>query len=54
MLFLWGGAFLNARIRKQSSFNSITIWLNWKTSTLIDRIKDNKKRPVVKILKQTK
>ena len=51
VISLGGGAFLNAKIRKQSSLNSITVWLNWKTSTLIDRIKDSKKRPVVKNLK---
>ena len=51
VISLGGGAFLNAKIRKQSSFNSITIWLNWKTSTLIDRIKDSKKRPVITNLK---
>ena len=51
VISLGGGAFLNAKIRKQSSLNSITVWLNWKTSTLIDRIKDSKKRPVVTNLK---
>ncbi len=51
VISLGGGAFLNAKIRKQSSLNSITVWLNWKTSTLIDRIKDGKKRPVVTNLK---
>ena len=51
VISLGGGAFLNAKIRKQSSLNSITVWLNWKTSTLIDRIKDSKKRPVVRNLK---
>ena len=51
VISLGGGAFLNAKIRKQSSLNSITIWLYWKTSTLIDRIKNNKKRPVVTNLK---
>ena len=51
VISLGGGAFLNAKIRKKSSLNSITVWLNWKTSTLIDRIKDSKKRPVVTKLK---
>ena len=51
VISLGGGAFLNSKIRKQSSLNSITVWLNWKTSTLIDRIKDSKKRPVVTNLK---
>ena len=51
VISLGGGAFLNAKIRKKSSLNSITVWLNWKTSTLIDRIKDSKKRPVVTNLK---
>ena len=51
VISLGGGAFLNSKIRKQSSLNSITVWLNWKTSTLIDRIKDSKKRPLVTNLK---
>ena len=51
VISLGGGAFLNAKIRKKSSLNSITVWLNWKTSTLIDRIKDSKKRPVITNLK---
>ena len=51
VISLGGGSFLNAKIRKQSSLNSITVWLNWKTSTLINRIKDSKKRPVVTNLK---
>ena len=51
VISLGGGAFLNAKIRKKSSLNSITVWLNWKISTLVDRIKDSKKRPVVTNLK---
>ena len=51
VISLGGGGYINQKIRKQTQLGSITVWLNWKTSTLIDRIKDSKKRPVVTKLK---
>lgn len=51
VISLGGGGYINQKIRKQTQLESITVWLNWKTSTLIDRIKDSKKRPVVTKLK---
>ena len=47
ILSLGGGAFLNSSIRKEISENSLSFWLNWKSSTLIKRIYKNKKRPLV-------
>ena len=41
-----GGGFINPVIRKYCNKNCITIWLNWKDNTLIDRIKNSKKRPL--------
>ena len=51
VISLGGGGYINQKIRKQTQLGSITVWLNWKTSTLIDRIKNSKKRPVVTKLK---
>ena len=51
VISLGGGGYINQKIRKQTQLGSITVWLNWKTSTLIDRIKNSKKRPVVTNLK---
>ena len=51
VIALGGGAYLNRNIRKQTLSKSNTFWLNWNSSTLIKRIKDNKKRPVILNLK---
>ena len=51
MIALGGGAYLNRNIRKQTLAKSTSFWLNWNSSTLIKRIKDNKKRPLVLNLK---
>tara|TARA_B100000963_G_scaffold108909_1_gene94748 strand:+ start:210 stop:722 length:513 start_codon:yes stop_codon:yes gene_type:complete len=51
VIALGGGAYLNRNIRKQTLSKSITFWLNWNSSTLIKRIKNNKKRPLVINLK---
>ena len=51
VIALGGGAYLNRNIRKQTLSKSTSFWLNWNTSTLIKRIKDNKKRPLVLNLK---
>ncbi len=51
VIALGGGAYLNRNIRKQTLYKSTTFWLNWNSSTLIKRIKDNKKRPVILNLK---
>ena len=46
VISLGGGAFLNNLIKKEVLENHISFWLNWHAKTLIDRIKDSKKRPI--------
>ena len=46
VISLGGGAFINEKVRKATQKNNTTIWLNWSSKTLIDRIKKNNKRPV--------
>ena len=47
VISLGGGAFINEAIRKEAQKKCICIWLNWSSKTLIDRIKKNKKRPLI-------
>ena len=46
IISLGGGGFLNKNIRKEILKNHISIWLNWKSSTIIKRISKSKKRPI--------
>ena len=46
VISLGGGAFLNNKIKKEVLNNHISFWLNWNVKTLVDRIKDSKKRPI--------
>ena len=46
IISLGGGGYINPIIRKQCVKNNISIWLNWKDETLIERIKNSKKRPL--------
>ena len=41
---------LNSNIRKQCMNNCLSIWLDWKPEILINRIKNNKKRPLASSL----
>ena len=43
---LGGGGFVNKNIRNQVLKNHLSFWLNWKNSTLINRIIKSKKRPI--------
>ena len=43
---LGGGGFINASIRKYTLKKCISIWLDWKHETIINRIKNSKKRPL--------
>ena len=43
---LGGGGYINPTIRKYTLKNCISVWLNWKSETLINRIKNSKKRPL--------
>ena len=46
VISLGGGAFSNKEIRKEVIKNHISFWLNWDAKTLINRIKNNIKRPI--------
>ena len=46
IISLGGGAFINRVIRKEVLKNHISFWLNWDNETLINRIKNSKKRPI--------
>ena len=46
VISLGGGAFLNNKIKKEILDKHISFWLNWDTKTLLNRIKDSKKRTV--------
>ena len=48
IISLGGGAFMNKELRKMIKNNSSTFWLHWNADTLIKRIKNNNKRPVIK------
>ena len=43
---LGGGAFINRGIRNEVLENHLLFWLNWNIDTLVDRIKNSKKRPL--------
>lgn len=47
VISLGGGAFLNRNIQKEVLENHLSVWLKWDDITLIKRIKNSKKRPVV-------
>ena len=46
VIALGGGGYINPAIRKCTLQNCISFWLNWKNETLINRIKNSKKRPL--------
>ena len=46
VIALGGGGYINPAIRKCALQNCISFWLNWKNDTLIERIKNSKKRPL--------
>jgi len=47
VIALGGGGYINPTIRKYSQKKCISVWLDWKNETLINRIKNSKKRPLV-------
>ena len=48
IISLGGGAFMNKELRKIIKQKSKSFWLHWNSETLIKRIKNNDKRPVIK------
>tara|TARA_B100000579_G_C22604535_1_gene744253 strand:+ start:48 stop:560 length:513 start_codon:yes stop_codon:yes gene_type:complete len=46
VISLGGGGFINYKIRKEIITNHYSFWLNWDESTLLNRIKNSKKRPI--------
>ena len=43
---LGGGAFINRAIKNEVLENHLSFWLNWNIDTLVNRIKNSKKRPL--------
>ena len=46
VISLGGGGFINEKIRNEVLKNNFSFWLNCDTQTLLNRIKNNKKRPI--------
>ena len=46
VISLGGGGFINEKIRKEVLKNNFSFWLNSDTQTLLNRIKNSKKRPI--------
>ena len=43
---LGGGGFINIKIRKEILINHCSFWLNWDETTLVERVRSSKKRPL--------
>ena len=46
VIALGGGAFINRVIKNEVLENHLSFWLNWNIDTLVNRIKNSKKRPL--------
>ena len=46
VISLGGGGFVNKSIRQETEKKAISIWLDWSSKTLINRIRKNNKRPI--------
>jgi len=42
-----GGGFINKKIQKKLLNDCFTVWLNWKKTTILNRLKNTKKRPII-------
>tara|TARA_Y100001936_G_C16046187_1_gene654779 strand:- start:1000 stop:1509 length:510 start_codon:yes stop_codon:yes gene_type:complete len=54
IIALGGGTFMNERIRKNIMNKSLTVWLNLPPDEIFNRIKKNKKRPLLANAKSKK
>ena len=46
VISLGGGAFITRAVKNEVLENHLSFWLNWNIDTLVNRIKNNKKRPL--------
>ena len=46
VIALGGGAFITRAIKNEVLENHLSFWLNWNIDTLVNRIKNSKKRPL--------
>ena len=46
VIALGGGAFINRAIKNEVLESHLSFWLNWNIDTLVNRIKNSKKRPL--------
>ena len=53
VIALGGGAFINRTIKKEVLGNHLSFWLDWDDNTLINRIKNSKKRPLAYNLRKS-
>ena len=54
VISLGGGGFINDKIRSEVINNNYSFWLSCSTSIIINRIKNNKKRPLASNLDDNK
>ena len=52
IISLGGGGFINKKIQKTILSKCVSYWLNWDSVSIIDRIKNSKKRPLLKNLNE--
>ena len=52
VLSLGGGSFLDEKVRKNVKNSSVSFWLNCNTATIIKRIKNSSKRPLIQGLNE--
>ena len=50
VIALGGGGFLNNNIRRKILKSHVSFWLNWNSKTILNRVRRNKKRPIIEKL----
>ena len=53
VISIGGGGFVNKKIQKAVLNKCISYWLNWDNNSLINRLKNNKNRPILKDLNES-